>query len=177
MAIFLFSYKIPIFPASSMRGIDAATMSTAGRLLDLIRHLFLPAVVLGAASAAAMTRFVHAGMLDALAEPFIRAARGRGISERRLLWGHALRRAVLPVINLAGLSLPILVSGSLVVEVVFAWPGMGRLTYDAILTQDTSVVLATTLLATLFVVLGNLLADLAMAWADPRVRLQDGGMR
>ena len=88
-----------------------------------------------------------------------------------------MRRAVLPVINLAGLSLPVLVSGSLVVEVVFAWPGMGRLTYDAILTQDTSVVLATTLLATLFVVLGNLFADLAMAWADPRVRLQDGGLR
>ena len=73
--------------------------------------------------------------------------------------------------------MPVLVSGSLVVEVVFGWPGMGRLTYDAILTQDTSVVLATTLLATLFVVLGNLLADLALAWADPRVRLQDGGRR
>jgi len=177
MAILLFSYKIPILPASSMRGIDADAMSTAGRLFDLIRHLILPAAVLGAASAAAMTRFVHAGMLDALAEPFVRAARGRGVSERRLLWGHALRRAVLPVINLVGLSLPVLVSGSLVVEVVFAWPGMGRLTYDAILTQDTGVVLATTLLATLFVVLGNLFADLAMAWADPRVRLRDGGLR
>ncbi len=176
MAILLFSYKIPIFPASSMRGIDADTLGTVGRLLDLIWHLILPAAVLGAASAAAMTRFVHAGMLDALAEPFIRAARGRGVSENRLLWRHALRRAVLPVINLVGLSLPILVSGSLVVEVVFAWPGMGRLTYDAILTQDTSVVLATTLLATLFVVLGNLLADLAMAWADPRVRLREGGL-
>ena len=177
MAILLLSYKIPIFPASSMRGIDVAGMGPLARAFDLVRHLILPAGVLGAASAAAMTRFVHAGMLDALAEPFIRAARARGVSERRLLWGHALRRAVLPVINLAGLSLPILVSGSLVVEVVFAWPGMGRLTYDAILTQDTGVVLATTLLATLFVVLGNLFADLAMAWADPRVRLQDGGAR
>jgi len=177
MAILLFSYTVPILPASSMRGIDADRMSAAARLFDLIRHLILPAAVLGAASAAAMTRFVHASMLDALAEPFILAARGRGVSERRLLWGHALRRAVLPVINLAGLSLPVLVSGSLVVEVVFGWPGMGRLTYDAILTQDTSVVLATTLLATLFVVLGNVFADLAMAWADPRVRLRDGGGR
>lgn len=177
MAIFLFSYKLPIFPASSMHGIDFDTMSAAGRLFDLMRHLILPAAVLGAASAAAMTRFVHASMLDALAEPFILAARGRGVSERRLLWGHALRRAILPVISLAGLSLPVLVSGSLVVEVVFGWPGMGRLTYDAILAQDTSVVLATTLLATLFVVLGNLFADLALAWADPRVRLQDGGGR
>jgi len=173
MAILLFSYRFGWFPASSMRDVDAASFSAAGRLLDLAHHLVLPAAVLGAASAAAMMRFVQAGMLEALAEPFVLAARARGVSNRRLLWGHALRRAILPVINLAGLSLPVLVSGSLVVEVVFAWPGMGRLTYDAILTQDTGVVLATTMLAALFVVLGNLVADLAMAWADPRVRLRE----
>ena len=177
MAILVLSYRVPLFPASSMRGIDAAGLSAPGRFLDLLHHLILPAAVLGAASAAAMTRFVRAGMLDALAEPFVRAARARGVSGRRLLWRHALRRAILPVINLAGLSLPVLVSGSLVVEVVFAWPGMGRLTYDAILTQDTGVVLATTLLATLFVVLGNLFADVAMAWADPRLRLPGGDSR
>lgn len=90
---------------------------------------------------------------------------------------HALRNALLPVINLAGLSLPALLSGSLVIEVVFAWPGMGRLTYEAILAQDLPVVLATTLLATILVIAGSLAADLAMAWADPRIRLGAAGAR
>ncbi len=88
---------------------------------------------------------------------------------------HALRNALLPVINLVGLSLPVLISGSLVTEVVFAWPGMGRLTYDAILMQDFPVVLATTLLATLLVVAGTLAADLSMAAVDPRIRLRAPG--
>ena len=174
MAIWILSYKLRLFPASSMSRIGAEELAAFPRLLDLLWHLILPAAVLGAASAAAMSRFVHHGMLDALGEPFVRAAKARGLSDSRLLWTHALRQAIVPVINLAGLSLPVLISGSLVVEVVFGWPGMGRLTYDAILSQDYSVVLATTMMATAFVVGGNLLADLIVAWIDPRVRLQGG---
>ncbi len=98
--------------------------------------------------------------------------RARGVGGARVVFVHALRNAVLPVINLRGLSLPILVSGSLVVEVVFAWPGMGRLTYDAILAQDVPLVLATTLLASILVIVGSLAADLAMVAADPRIRLR-----
>jgi peptide/nickel transport system permease protein len=174
MAIWVLSYQLRLFPASSMSRVGSEELAALPRLLDLLWHLILPAAVLGAASAAAMSRFVHHGMLDALGEPFVRAAKARGLSDSRLLWGHALRQAIVPVINLAGLSLPVLISGSLVVEVVFGWPGMGRLTYDAILAQDYSVVLATTMMATAFVVFGNLLADLAVAWVDPRVRLQGG---
>jgi peptide/nickel transport system permease protein len=122
-----------------------------------------------------MARFVRAGLMRALGEEFVRAARARGVGARRVLAVHAMRNAVLPVINLLGLSLPVLVSGSLVVEVVFAWPGMGRLTYEAILAQDFPVVLATTLLATILVIVGSLMADLAMAAADPRIRLDRGG--
>ena len=88
---------------------------------------------------------------------------------------HALRNSLGPVINLAGLSLPVLVSGSLVVEIVFAWPGMGRLTYDAIMAKDLPVVLVTTSLAASLVVLGNLAADLALAAVDPRIRLEGTG--
>lgn len=174
MAIWILSYHFRLFPASSMSRVGADSLGPIARVLDLLWHLILPAAVLGAASAAAMSRFVHHGVIEALGEPFVRAAKARGLSDSRLLWGHAMRQAVVPVINLAGLSLPVLISGSLVVEVVFAWPGMGRLTYDAILAQDYSVVLATTMMATGFVVLGNLLADLAVAWVDPRVRLQGG---
>jgi peptide/nickel transport system permease protein len=131
----------------------------------------LPAAVLAAGSAAAMIRVVRAGVLAALGQGFARAARARGIGPRMLLV-HALRHALLPVINLAGLSLPALLSGTLVAEVVFAWPGMGRLTYDAIRARDIPVALATTVLATFLVVAGSLVADLAMAAADPRIRLR-----
>ena len=171
MAILAFSQRLRWFPASSMSSTGGADGSALSRLVDVSWHLVLPSAVLAVASAAAMTRFVRAGLLHALGQEFVRAARARGLGGRRVLLAHALRNALIPLINLIGLSLPILVSGSLVVEVVFAWPGMGRLTYEAIHAEDGSLVLAATLLASLFVVLGNLAADLAMAAVDPRIRL------
>lgn len=175
MSVLLLSYVVPIFPASSINSVGAGDWSAPRRLVDLAWHLVLPASVLGIASAAAMTRFVRAGLLEALGREFIRSARARGLGSRQVLLRHALRNALLPVINLVGLSLPILFSGSLVIEVIFAWPGMGRLTYDAILSQDLSIVMASTLLAAVMVVVGNLAADLAMALVDPRIRLATGG--
>jgi peptide/nickel transport system permease protein len=171
MAILGLSYLVPLFPASSMHAVGAEEWSVGRRLLDALWHLALPAAVLGLSSAAAMTRFVRAGLLEALGQEFIRAARARGLGGGRVVLVHALRNSLGPVINLVGLSLPILVSGSLIVEVVFSWPGMGRLTYDAIMAKDLSVVLVTTLLASLLVVGGSLAADLAMAVVDPRIRL------
>jgi peptide/nickel transport system permease protein len=106
-----------------------------------------------------------------MGEGFARAARARGASQARLLWVHALPAAAGPVITLTGLQLPLLVSGAVVVEVVFGWPGMGRVTYDAVMAQDFPVILAAVLLATLLVIAGNLLADLGLFLVDPRVRL------
>jgi peptide/nickel transport system permease protein len=177
MAILALSYALPLFPASSIQSVGADGWPFLARLGDRLWHLALPAAVLGLASAAAMTRFVRAGLLETLGQEFVKAARARGAGERRILFVHGLRNALLPVINLAGLSLPALLSGSLVIEVVFAWPGMGRLTYDAILAQDLPLVLATTMFATVLVILGSLAADVAMAAADPRIRLGDAGER
>jgi peptide/nickel transport system permease protein len=171
MAILWLSYIIPLFPASSMQSVGSSAWPALLRLADRAWHLILPSAVLGLASAAAMTRFVRAGLLEALGQEFIKAARARGLGGGRVILIHALRNALIPVINLIGLSLPILISGSLVTEVVFAWPGMGRLMYEAIRAQDFGIVLAATLLATLLVVFGNLAADLAMAVVDPRIRL------
>jgi peptide/nickel transport system permease protein len=171
MAVLALSYFVPLFPASSMQSVGAEEWSFLHRLADRAWHLILPACVLGLGSAAAMLRFVRAGLLETLGREFVRAARARGLADRRVMLGHALRNSLLPVINLVGLALPALISGSLIVEVVFAWPGMGRLTYDAIRAQDVPVVLATTLLATLLVVLGSLTADMLMAAVDPRIRL------
>jgi peptide/nickel transport system permease protein len=170
MSILLLSYLVPLFPASSMQSVGARDWSFGLRFADRLWHLALPAGVLGLASAAAMTRFVRSGLLETLGREFVRAARARGLSRGRVLL-HALRNALLPVINLVGMALPVLISGALVTEVVFAWPGMGRLTYESIRAQDFPVVLASTLLASLMVILGNLAADLAMAAADPRIRL------
>jgi peptide/nickel transport system permease protein len=175
MAILALAYGLPVFPPSSMRSVGAAQLSLPARALDVLWHLCLPAFVLGISSAAATARFIRAGLVQTLDEEFVRAARARGLGGRRVLLVHALRNALLPVINVLGLSLPILVSGSLVVEVVFAWPGMGRLTYDAILAQDVPLVLATTLLASVMVIAGSLLADLAMAAVDPRIRVAPRG--
>ncbi len=177
MAVLAFSYFLPLVPASSMQSVGAEEWPWLQRLADRIWHLLLPAAVLGLASAAAMIRFVRAGLLQNLGRTFVRAARARGLSGKRVLFAHALRNALIPLVNLVGLSLPVLLSGSVVTEVVFAWPGMGRLTYDAIRAQDFPVVLATTLLATLMVVLGNLAADLVMVLVDPRIRLSAGGSR
>jgi peptide/nickel transport system permease protein len=109
-------------------------------------------------------------MLEVLSEDYIRTARAMGLTERRVIWIHALRNAATPLVQLLGLSLPFLLSGSLVIEVVFSWPGLGRLTYDSILARDYPVVLAATALSGTLVIAGNLLADLLQFLVDPRVR-------
>jgi len=177
MAILALAYWLPIFPPSSLHSVGAESWSWGPYLLDVAWHLVLPASVLGLASAAALARLLRAGMLEALGEDFIRAARARGAGGARVLLVHALRNGLLPSISVLGLSLPLLVSGSLVTEVVFAWPGMGRLAYEAILAKDVPVVLAATALSAILVIVGNLAADLALAAADPRIRLSRGGRR
>ena len=171
MAILLFAVAVPIFPPSSAHSIGANAWSFPARAIDVLWHAALPSLVLGLGAAAIVARFVRAGLMAALGEGFVRAARARGASQARLLWVHALPAAAGPVITLAGLQLPVLVSGAVVVEVVFGWPGMGRVTYDAVMAQDLPVVLAAVLLATILVIAGNLLADLGLAFVDPRLRL------
>ncbi len=175
MAILFLAYKLPLFPPSSLHSVGAETWSLWRRALDLAWHLVLPASVLGLASSASLARLLRAGILESLAEDFIRAARARGAGGVRVLAVHALRNGLLPSISVLGLSIPLLVSGSLVTEVVFAWPGMGRLAYEAILAKDVPVVLAATALSSTLVVLGNLAADLALGMADPRIRLRASG--
>ncbi len=170
MALALLSYRWRLFPAGQMRSLDAAGLSPVAATLDLLHHLALPALVLGLAAGGATARFVRNGMLDALSEEHIRAARARGLTPRRILWRHALRQAATPLVQIAGLSLPFLLSGALIVEVIFGWPGVGRLTYEAVLARDTPVVLATTCLTGALVVAGSLLADLLQAALDPRTR-------
>jgi peptide/nickel transport system permease protein len=140
-----------------------------GRMLDRLRHLALPALSLGLVGAAGTARFQRAALLDVLGQGFVRTARAGGLSDRRVL-GHALCNALLPSITLVGLAIPFLLTGSVVVETVFAWPGMGKLAADAIASRDYPVVMAATLVASVLVVAGSFVADVLYAVADPRIR-------
>lgn len=144
-------------------------LSPIGRGLDRLRHLALPALTLGLVGAAGTARFQRAALLEALSQGFVKTARAKGLTESRVLLAHALRNALLPTITLMGLALPFLLTGSVVVETVFAWPGMGKLAADAVLGRDYPVVMATTMAASALVVAGSLLADVLYAAADPRV--------
>lgn len=170
MALLLLSYRWSIFPAGHMRSVDAADFGSLARAADLGHHLILPALILAAATVGATLRFTRSSVLQTLGQDYIRTARAKGLDERRVLWVHALRNAATPLVQLLGLSLPSLLSGALVVEVVFSWPGLGRLTFDSILARDYPVVMAATALTGVLVVLGNLLSDLLHAVVDPRVR-------
>jgi peptide/nickel transport system permease protein len=132
----------------------------------------LPVLVLGIGGAAAIARYQRSSMLEILGQDYVRTARAKGLGERAVIWKHALKNALLPTITLIGLSLPFLVSGSVIVEQIFSWPGMGREAIHAIQNRDVFVVSGITLIATSMVVLGSLLADILYAAVDPRVRLQ-----
>jgi peptide/nickel transport system permease protein len=170
MAIMIFARGLGWFPAGGMRAPDAAFMPAGLRALDLLWHLVLPVAVLGLGNVAVTARYVRTSLSEVLAQDHIVAARARGLPERTIVWRHGLRAALLPIITLAGLQLPYLLGGAVVVEEVFAWPGLGRVAVEALRMRDTPVLMATTALTAILVVAGNLAADLLYGVADPRVR-------
>ena len=137
-----------------------------------VRSLTLPAITLGLALAAVIMRTLRSSLLEALAEDYVRTARAKGLSERVVIYKHALRNALVPVVTMIGLNVGHLVAGAVLTETVFAWPGLGRLIFDSILHRDYPVMLGGLLLVSVCVVVGNLLADLAYAVIDPRIRLE-----
>ncbi len=140
---------------------------------DFFWHLMLPALTLGLVGAAGTARYHRAAMLEVIRQDYVRTARAKGLRERRVLLVHALRNALLPFITLFGLAFPFLLTGAVLVETVFAWPGMGRLAVSAIFQRDYPVVTGAALVTSVMVVLGNLIADVLYAIADPRIRVRD----
>lgn len=157
-------------PISGMTDVNHEFMNVWGRFVDRVRHLVLPSFALGIASAAGVARYMRSAMLETISQDYIRTARAKGLSERRVILGHALRNALLPIISLLGLYLPLLFGGAVVIEVVFAWPGMGRVLYNSVAARDYPVVMAASFLFGVLVLFGNLLADLLYAAVDPRIR-------
>jgi len=148
-----------------------ASLPWAGRAADRLWHLALPALTLGCVGAAGTARYQRAAVLEVVGQDYVRTARAKGLPERRVLLVHTLRNALLPLVTLFGLSFPFLLTGAVLVESVFAWPGMGKLAADAIFRRDYPIVLAAAIAASVMVVLGSLLADVLYAVADPRIRV------
>ena len=166
----VFAYGLQWLPADGMHALDAAGLDGFARWRDSLAHLCLPVLVLGIHHVATSARFVRAAVLEASTREHVLAARARGLSDRRVLLRHVLRNALGPLVTLFALSLPGLVGGSLIVETLFSWPGMGRLTVGAAQAHDQPVLLAAVALVATLVVLSNLVADVVAAAVDPRQR-------
>lgn len=171
MLILLFGQQLHWFPMSGT--VDPTRhgfLSPVGQLWDRLRHLILPALTLGVVGAAVIARYQRAAILEVVRQDFVRTARAKGLTEGMVMVRHALRNALLPTITLFGLAFPILLSGAVLVEAVFGWPGLGKLAVDSIARRDYYVVTATGIIAGVMVVVGNLVADGLYLLADPRTR-------
>ncbi|OLC91150.1 MAG: hypothetical protein AUH86_21305 [Acidobacteria bacterium 13_1_40CM_4_58_4] len=170
LGLLLFAARSGWFPTGGLASLGFESLSPINELRDLTLHMFLPVAVLVLTALPLLVRHVRAAMAGVLHAPFLRAAQGHGIPRRRLLYRYALPAAANPLISLFGFSIGALLSGSLLVEVVMSWPGIGPLLVEAILSRDLYVVVGGVLLSTLFLVVGNFVADLFLYWADPRIR-------
>ena len=158
------------FPVGGMYSINYESLSLGGKIWDRIYYLILPTIVLGTAGMAGLVRQMRGNLLDYLKADFIITARAKGLSERVVILKHAVRNAVNPLITLFGFALPGLLSGAALTEIVMSWPGLGRLMLEAVLKMDLYLVMGSLIMGAVLLILGNLVADLLLAWVDPRIR-------
>lgn len=172
--VLVFGQILGWFPVSGPSDpVLCPVVDSAYCLGDRLWHLALPALTLGLVGAAGTARYQRAAMLEVAQQEYVRTARAKGVPERRIVLRHQLRNALLSLITRFGLALPFLLTGAVLIETIFAWPGMGRLAVEGILRRDYALVTATALVASAAVVVGNLLADLLLGVADPRLRVRD----
>jgi peptide/nickel transport system permease protein len=166
----LFGIKLGWLPISGLTSLNYADLSAWDKFADLSKHLALPIAISSLSSLAGISRYLRSNMLDIIRQDFLTTARAKGLSERVVIWKHALRNALIPVITILGLSVPGLVAGSVIMETIFAIPGLGLLFYEAAISYDYPVVMGSLVMAAVLTLIGNLLADLGYALADPRIR-------
>ncbi|MCA0921406.1 ABC transporter permease [Pseudooceanicola nanhaiensis] len=165
VGIYIFSLELGWLPAGNMYTIGD------GSALNYLHHLILPSVVLSLVNVAIWSRYMRSATLDVINQDFVKTARAKGLTERRVLMKHVVGNALLPMITLAGMQLPGILGGALVTETVFTWPGMGRLFLDSLGYSDYPVIMGLLMFSAILVILGNLLADIVVALVDPRIRL------
>jgi peptide/nickel transport system permease protein len=159
-----------LLPLSGIVSMEYDSLSNFDKFWDLASHLALPVFIYTFGSLAGLSRFMRSSMLEVLRQDYIRTARAKGVPENRVVWAHGLRNALLPVITILGLSIPGLIGGSVIVESIFALPGLGQLFYDAVMSRDYPLIMGSLVLGAVLTLLGNFLADLCYGLADPRIR-------
>jgi len=170
LCMILFGVDLGWLPISGLKSFNYASLTFSAKVLDRIRHLILPVTISGFTSLAAMSRYMRSSMLEVIRQDYITTARAKGLTEHTVIYRHALRNALLPVITILGLSIPGLIGGSVIFETIFAIPGMGRLFYDSVLMRDYPLIMGILVMGAVLTLLGNLLADVMYAVADPRLR-------
>jgi peptide/nickel transport system permease protein len=166
----LFGLKLGWLPISGLSSLNFIPLPWWQRGIDMARHLILPVLVLGLTDLAGLSRYTRNTLLEVIHQDYIRAAQAKGLSFWRVYGVHAVRNALIPIVTLLGLMLPELIGGGVIIETIFAYPGMGRLGYEAIMTRDYNLIMAITVISAALTVLGNFLADVLYAYADPRIR-------
>ena len=169
----LFSVKLGVLPTFGMTSDEYLELSAGQQLLDHARHLLLPVTTLTYAQIAIFARFSKSALTEVIGQDYITTARAKGAAPQNVLWRHAFRNALIPMITLLGLTIPYLISGSVIVEQIFQWDGIGRLYFTAILTRDYPIVLGLTVVTAVATLFASLLADMLYAFADPRVRFEE----
>jgi len=167
-----FSVKLGILPLFGMHSDDYLDLTTAQKILDHTRHLFLPVITLTYAQLAIFARFSKSALTEVIGQDSVTTARAKGVAPGRVLWTHAFRNALIPLITLLGLVIPYLLSGSIIVEDIFQWDGIGLLYFNSILARDYPTVLGLTVITAIITLLASLFADMLYAFADPRIRFE-----
>ncbi len=170
LCMILFGVSLGWLPISGIKSLDHDTLTWWGQFFDYARHLLLPVLLSAFGALAGMSRYMRGNMLEVIRQDYITTARAKGLSERVVIYRHALRNALMPVITILGLSVPSLIGGSVIFESIFAIPGMGKLFFDAVMARDYPLVMGGLVMGAVLTLLGNLLADLGYAAVDPRVR-------
>jgi peptide/nickel transport system permease protein len=170
--LILGTVKLFGYPVLGMRSFVIEEFTGFESVMDRLWHLLLPSVILAIGGIAALSRYTRSSMLEVIRQDYIRTAKAKGLSEETVYYKHALRNALLPIITLFGFLIPGLIGGSIIMETVFAWPGIGRLAYQAVLSRDYPVVMTINTITAVLVLIGNFVADLLYGIADPRIRFQ-----
>lgn len=165
-----FGVRLGLLPIAGLNSLDYDSLSSFGKIMDLGRHLLLPVFISTFGGLAGFSRYMRSNMLEVIRQDYILTARAKGLSEQAVIYRHALRNALLPVITILGLSVPGLIGGSVIFETIFAIPGMGKLFYDGVMMRDYPLIMGILVMGAILTLIGNLLADLCYAFADPRIR-------
>lgn len=168
----LFGVSLGWLPVLGIKSLDFEELTLAGKTLDLSRHLILPVFISAFGGLAGISRYMRTSMLEIMHKDFIRTARAKGLSERAVIYKHALKNALLPIVTIIGLSIPGLIGGSVIFETIFAIPGMGKLFFDSVMARDYPVIMGILFIGAILTLLGNLTADIMYAYVDPRIRVE-----